>query len=46
MKEKAPLGNPFIGSQEVAGRPRMVAGWLAHVAIAPLLWPKIVVVDV
>jgi hypothetical protein len=29
----------------VAGRPRMVAGWLAHVASAPKLYPKSVVVE-
>jgi hypothetical protein len=29
----------------VAGRPRMVAGWPARVAIAPLLCPKRVVVE-
>jgi hypothetical protein len=29
----------------VAGRPRMVVGWPAHVAIAPLLHPKGVVVE-
>jgi hypothetical protein len=46
MKEGAPLGNPFIeGSQEVTDRPRMVVGRPAHVAIAPLLCPKGVVVE-
>jgi hypothetical protein len=29
----------------VAGRPRVVAGWPAHVAIAPLLYPNGVVVE-
>jgi hypothetical protein len=38
MKEEAPLGNPFIGEARVAG-------WLAHVATAPLLCPKGVVVE-
>jgi hypothetical protein len=37
MKEEAPLGNPFIGE------PR--GGWLAHVAIDPLLCPNGVVVE-
>jgi hypothetical protein len=44
MKEKAPLGNPFIGEPR-GGRPSMVAEWPAHVAIAPLLCPKGVVVE-
>jgi hypothetical protein len=30
----------------VAGRPREVARWLAHVAKAPPLFPKVVVVEV
>jgi hypothetical protein len=37
MKEEAPLGNPFI-EEPRGGRP-------AHVAIAPLLCPKGVVVE-
>jgi hypothetical protein len=45
MKEEAPLSNPFIGSQEVVGWPRIVTGQPAHVAIAPLLCPKGVVVE-
>jgi hypothetical protein len=46
MKEEAPLRNPFIGSQGVASRPREVARRLAHVAKAPPLLPKVVVVEV
>jgi hypothetical protein len=38
MKEEAPLGNPFIGEPR-GGRP-------AHVAIAPPLCPKVMVVEV
>jgi hypothetical protein len=38
MEEKAPLGNPFIGEQRGGRRP-------AHVAIAPLLCPRGVVVE-
>jgi hypothetical protein len=30
----------------VASRPREVAGWPAHMAKAPLLFPKVVVVEV
>jgi hypothetical protein len=45
MKEEAPLGNPFIGELRVADRPRMVAGQPAHVASAPKLCPKGVVVE-
>jgi hypothetical protein len=30
----------------VAGRPREVVGWPAHVAIAPPLCPKVMVVEV
>jgi hypothetical protein len=33
-------------SQGVAGRPRVVAEWQAHVAKAPPLFPKVVVVEV
>jgi hypothetical protein len=40
MKEEDPLGNPSIGE------PRKVAGWPAHVAIAPPLCPKVMVVEV
>jgi hypothetical protein len=39
MKNGAPLGNPFIGDQGVARQP-------AHVAKAPPLYPKVVVVEV
>jgi hypothetical protein len=45
MKEKAPLGYPFIGIQEVAGQPMVVVGRPAHVAIAPLLCPKGLVIE-
>jgi hypothetical protein len=44
MKEKAPLGNPFIGEPS-AGRLRVVAGQPAHVAMVPLIYPKGVVVE-
>jgi hypothetical protein len=33
-------------SQGVADRPRKVAGWPAHVAIAPPLCPRVMVVQV
>jgi hypothetical protein len=46
MKDEAPLGNPFIGSQGVAGWPREEARQPAHVAEAPPLFPKVVVVEV
>jgi hypothetical protein len=46
MKEEAPPGNLLKGSQGMAGRPRMVARCLAHVAIAPPLCPKCVVVEI
>jgi hypothetical protein len=45
MKEEAPHGNPFIGEPRGSGRPRMVAVQLAHVASAPKLCPKGVVVE-
>jgi hypothetical protein len=40
-----PLATLLQGSQEVAGRPRMVVRRSAHVAIDPLLCPKGVVVE-
>jgi hypothetical protein len=42
---RLPLATLLSGSQEVAVRPSMVAGRPAHVAIAPLLCPKGVVVE-
>jgi hypothetical protein len=45
MKEKAPLGNPFIGEARGGWSPSMVVGPPAHVAIAPLRCPKGVVVE-
>jgi hypothetical protein len=46
MKEEAPLGNPFIGEPR-GGQSAKDGGWAAnHVAIAPLLYPKGVVVEV
>jgi hypothetical protein len=46
VKEEAPLGNPFIGEPRGGRRPREVAGWPAHVAKAPPLFPNVVVVEV
>jgi hypothetical protein len=42
---RLPLATLFSGSQEVTVRPSMVVGRPAHVAIAPLLCPKGVVVE-
>jgi hypothetical protein len=45
MKESVPLATILLGSQDVDARPSMVDGRSAHVAIAPLLCPKGVVVE-
>jgi hypothetical protein len=40
------LATLLSGSQGVAGQPREVTGWPAHVVKAPPLFPKVVVVEV
>jgi hypothetical protein len=42
---RLPLATLLLGSKGVAGRPRKVAGRLAHVAIVPPLCPKGMVVE-
>jgi hypothetical protein len=46
MKDEAPLGNPFIGEPRGGWPAREVAGRPTHVAKAPPLFPKVVVVEV
>jgi hypothetical protein len=43
---RLPFAALLHGSQGVAGQPREVVGWPAHVAKAPPSFPKVVVVDV
>jgi hypothetical protein len=45
MKEEAPIGNPFIGEPRGGRLAKDGGRAVAHVAIAPLLCPKGVVVE-
>jgi hypothetical protein len=45
MMERAPLGNPFIVEKRGGQPAKYVVGQPAHVAIASLLCPKGVVVE-